>query len=267
MPPISPPQPRTGSGLAGISVVLIVRDGARTLNRCLASLERFEDVVVYDNGSSDNSAGIASGHANVRLFQGSFEGFGPTRNKAAAHARHDWILALDADEWLDSTALEAVARLNLDASPDTVYAFRRRNWLVGRRLRSRLGLERVKRLYHRHHYRFDGGVHERLLDVQGKRARAVMLPGQMGHDPYRDIGQLFDKRLRYADPRLRGPSHLHPAPALLRASWRFLRCYLVHYGLIDGWRGLVLSVAEAYGSFLKYAWGYAESCERRASKR
>ncbi|TVQ41650.1 MAG: glycosyltransferase family 2 protein [Wenzhouxiangella sp.] len=250
-----------------ISVVLIVRDAEPTLERCLAALDRFDEVLVYENGSTDRSAEIARACPNVCLVTGEFEGFGPTRNKAAALACHDWILALDADEFLDKTAVDALAGLALDSDPGAVYALRRRNWLAGRALRSRLGTEKVKRLYHRDHHHFDGHVHERLLDGRGDRARARLLPGRLEHHPYRDIGQLFEKRWRYADPRLRGASRLHPALALLRAGWRFVRCYVLHYGLIDGWRGLVLSVAEAYGSFLKYAWAYAETSERRSTKR
>ncbi len=246
---------------------MIVRDAERTLARCLGSLTDFDEVIVYENGSSDRTAEIAATFPNVRLFHGDFQGFGPTRNQAAAMASNDWILAIDADEWLDTNALDAVTRLNLEANHEVAYGFRRHNWLAGKALRSRLGREQVKRLYHRHHCLFDGDVHERLLDKNGQRARARVLAGRMEHDPYRDIGQLFDKRLRYADPRLRGPSRLHPGLALLRGGWRFFRCYVLHYGLIDGWRGLVLSTAEAYGSFLKYAWAYSEDDERRSTRR
>ncbi len=102
-----------------ISVVMIVRDGAATLEKALKSLSRFDDVVVYDNGSTDGSQEIAKRFANVRLIDGYFDGFGPTKNRAATLAKHDWVLILDSDEALEPELVDALFSSHLDES--TVY--------------------------------------------------------------------------------------------------------------------------------------------------
>ncbi|TVS13554.1 MAG: glycosyltransferase family 2 protein [Wenzhouxiangella sp.] len=259
--------PTTPSLLERISVVLIARDSERTLARCLGSLDGFSDIVVYDNGSRDGTLDIARSFANVRIVQGRFEGFGPTRNRAAEQARHAHILALDTDEWLLPTAVDKLAGLHALPGDDRVIALRRDNFLAGRRLRGRPGREWVKRLYHRDHFHFQGQVHERLVDASGQRARALKLAAAMEHDAYASIGHLFEKRWRYAHPELHDGRGLHPALALGRGGWRFLRCYFLHYALIDGWRGLVFALAEGYGSFLKAAWAYEVECGRHGSRR
>lgn len=240
-----------------ISAVLIVRDAERVLERCLASLAAFDDVVLYDNGSADETLAIARRFANVRVASGAFDGFGPTRNSAAALARNDWILPVDADEWLTPELTQALLALRPEGDR-SVYAFWRRNLFLGHRMNSRLGREWIRRLYHRRFVRFEGRVHESFHTLDGSPIEVRPLAGEIMHDPYGSIGHLFQKRWLYAQPDLRGELRgAHPFMATLHAAWRFLRCYLLYGGLIDGWRGFVLSVAEAYGTFLKYVWNYA----------
>lgn len=247
-----------------VSVVLIVGDGVRGLRRCLDSLRAFDDVVVLDNGSSGAAAAIIADCPWVRRVAGEFQGFGPTRNLAASHARNDWLLSIDADEWATPELVDTL-RVLRPTDGRFIHTLVRRSVFLGRPLRSGLGRERLKRLYHRRHYRFEGGVHEWFVALDGGRVRSQRLAGgEVWHDSYTDIGELFHKRWLYAQPALRDHlRHRHPALALLRAWWRFVRCYLIKAGFIDGWRGLVLAYAEGYGTFLKYAWRYGSPPEGR----
>ena len=242
-----------------ISVVLLTRDAAATIERTLTSLSDFAEVLVYDNGSTDASLEIAARFANVRIVKGHFDGFGPTRNRAAREAKHDWIFNIDSDEWLTPALQESLRGASL-SDPQIIYTFIRRNLMFGYVPRSILGWELIHRLYHRQYVGWEGKVHERIVRLDGAPLRMHKLRGELWHDPYRSVGHLFQKRWTYAQPALRDRlKPLHPAFAALRALWRFLRCYVVQIGFIEGWRGFVVSVADAYGTFLKYAWAYGES--------
>ncbi|MGH8378060.1 MAG: glycosyltransferase, partial [Gammaproteobacteria bacterium] len=109
------------SALVRISVVLMVRDAAATLAATLESVRGFDEVLVYDNGSGDDTLAIAARYPNVKMHKGIFSGFGPTRNAAAALARHDWIFSLDADEVVEPALMASLSRLALD-KPDQTYA-------------------------------------------------------------------------------------------------------------------------------------------------
>ena len=102
-----------------ISAVMIVKNGASTLALSLESLRGFDDVVVLDNGSTDGSQEIARRYPNVRLHEGHFEGFGPTKNKAARLAKHDWIFIIDSDEAVEPELARAMQQQTLD--PGTIY--------------------------------------------------------------------------------------------------------------------------------------------------
>lgn len=88
-----------------ISVVVLAKNNEKTIENSLKSLLDFDDVVVYDNGSTDETINIAKKFSNVNLIQGEFKGFGWTKNHATSFAKNDWILIIDSDEVVDSELL------------------------------------------------------------------------------------------------------------------------------------------------------------------
>jgi glycosyltransferase involved in cell wall biosynthesis len=87
--------------MSRIELVMIVRDEARCLARCLASARAFVDgIVVVDTGSVDATIEIARRHgARVERFAWC-DDFAAARNAALAASDAPWRLVLDADEWI-----------------------------------------------------------------------------------------------------------------------------------------------------------------------
>lgn len=86
-----------------LSVVMIVKNEAGCLGRCLASVRPIADeIVVCDTGSSDGTAEVAASHGAVVHRIPWENDFAAARNRALSHAAGDWILHLDADEALDA---------------------------------------------------------------------------------------------------------------------------------------------------------------------
>jgi glycosyltransferase involved in cell wall biosynthesis len=86
-----------------LAAVLIVRDEARCIARCIDSVRPWVDrVVVLDTGSCDETMAIARAHGAevVELFWP--ESFALARNAALAVANADWNLVIDADEWIEN---------------------------------------------------------------------------------------------------------------------------------------------------------------------
>jgi glycosyltransferase involved in cell wall biosynthesis len=246
------------SSLSRISAVLMVRDAEATLARTLDSLQGFGEVVVYDNGSKDRTAEVAARYPNVKIHLGRFQGFGPTRNAAAELARNDWVFSVDADEVLDETLMHSIGGLALDNS-DIAYAVARHNYFLGKRVRySGWGSQWLTRLYHRRAHRFnDVAVHEKV--ELGAGERAVQLAGVLRHTPMGDAGDFLVKMHRYTMLKA-GESRrtYHPAVIMLKTFWAFIRSYFLRLGVLDGWRGLLISVSEANGTFYKYIVIYSK---------
>jgi hypothetical protein len=86
-----------------MALVMIVRDEARCIARCLESVRPWVDeMIVLDTGSSDSTPQIARA-CGASVHHGAWaDDFAAARNAALALTDADWRLVLDADEWLHS---------------------------------------------------------------------------------------------------------------------------------------------------------------------
>lgn len=106
-----------------ISVVILNYNGARWLERCLESLQAQTifstiEIVLADNLSTDGSDGLAerlvAGWPNARFVQhGANLGYCEGNNRAALHARGEFLLFLNNDTWLEPDCLEVLIRETL----------------------------------------------------------------------------------------------------------------------------------------------------------
>jgi glycosyltransferase involved in cell wall biosynthesis len=244
--------------MARLSVIIICRDEAHQIARCLESVRFADEVVVLDSGSTDDTVAIARRFTPM-VFQQPWLGFGPQKNAAMQHATGDWILAVDCDEWV-SQELASSIRQAMDGSHGHAgFQLRRRSTLLGRPVR--LGdwmRDRPLRLFRRGAGRFsEDAVHERLV-LHGSTG---LLPGTLHHHPFHSLHAMVETMNRYSDlsadmPGRRGSP---PPVALLRAVGAFLRGYLLKGGFLDGAAGLLVAVGTAEGTFWRHVKRWAAS--------
>ena len=94
------------SDRAPLSAVLITRDAAAQLDACLASVAFCAEILVVDSGSADGTVAIARARG-AKVVDHAWLGYGKQKQFAVAHAAHDWVLCVDADECV-SDELRAV---------------------------------------------------------------------------------------------------------------------------------------------------------------
>lgn len=94
------------------ALVLIARDEALCISRCLESVSPLVDeMIVVDTGSTDNTADLAR-KAGARVHEFSWcDDFSAARNAALEFASADWNLVLDADEWIEGETTELTKTL------------------------------------------------------------------------------------------------------------------------------------------------------------
>jgi tetratricopeptide (TPR) repeat protein len=110
-----------------LELSMIVRNGERTLERCLASTASLVDrIVIGGTGSTDGTPDIARRYGAEIVSIPWTNDFAAARNRVLAHARCDWILVLDADELLDAKeAADSLPPLLEDAR---VHAYTLHRW-------------------------------------------------------------------------------------------------------------------------------------------
>lgn len=237
--------------LADISVVIIVRDGEETLANTLQSVVDFGEVLVFDNGSTDKTIEIANSFDNVNLKYGDFLGFGKTKSLATSLAKYNWVLSLDADEAVTAELHDSIDALELDDS-NIAYQIKRHNYMFGKHVkRAGWGNQWLLRLFDRRHHGFnDASVHEKVCLAPGGRSRR--LNGPMDHDAVRGIDKFLVSINRYSEfVRHSGRKPVPQVVVVLKALFSFFRSYVLQLGLLEGWRGLVIAVSEANGTFYK----------------
>ncbi|MCW2926683.1 MAG: glycosyltransferase [Thermoleophilia bacterium] len=97
-----------------ISVCMIVKDEEELLPGCLAAVaEHVDQLVIVDTGSTDRTREIAESFGATVVDFAWTGSFSDARNESLRHATGDWILWLDADEYLvegDGPQLRDLAR-------------------------------------------------------------------------------------------------------------------------------------------------------------
>jgi glycosyltransferase involved in cell wall biosynthesis len=89
-----------------IAAVLIVKNEEKMLSRCLASVKDFDYIIVCDTGSTDNTVQVAKEFTDLVYADYEWEdSFCKARNHALSKVPKDvdWILSIDADEYLVNT--------------------------------------------------------------------------------------------------------------------------------------------------------------------
>jgi glycosyltransferase involved in cell wall biosynthesis len=236
-----------------ISVIVIARNEAHQIERCIASCLTIGDVLVVDAFSTDSTADIARA-LGARVIQRAWTDFSDQKQFAVEHAMQDWILSVDADERVTPSLAEEIRNLDLSDS-DTAFQLIRRNFFLGRRIRfSGWGNDCVIRLFNRRSCKFNGRiVHEK---VEGY-TKLQTLHGALEHYSYRTHHDVELKIARYAkasadDMHRRGIKAISGTMIYLKCVWTFLRVFVIQLGFLDGGRGLAIASMNARYTYLKY---------------
>jgi len=238
-----------------LSVAIITKNEEERLPGCLESLPFADEVLVVDSGSTDNTIEVAKS-LGARVIVEEWRGFSGQKQFAVDQCKNGWVLVLDADERVSG---ETARIINEELSKcDTgihAFSFKRKNYLHGRWIRH-CGWwpDRIVRLVKRRMGGFDGRpVHESWLT----KGRVKALDACIEHFSFRNYSELVAKMENYSNlaskELFERDIRVSPLTPVFHGLWMFIRTYLLELGLFEGFDGLVISIMNAGGSFMKYA--------------
>jgi glycosyltransferase involved in cell wall biosynthesis len=238
-----------------LSAVLITKDEEARLPAAIESVRFCDEIVVVDSGSTDRTRDIATAAGARVIVNAPWPGFVVQRNVAVDAARHDWVLALDADERVSPPLREEIQQLRARGFDCGGYRIPRVAYYLGRWIRATDWYPDPQvRLFDRRQARWQGELVHESVKVQGLVRR---LRAEMEHLPYRDISHHLQKidsyttlwaAQAYGAGRRTGLLDLAFAPL-----WAFLRNYIVKSGFRLGRAGLAVSSLNAYYTYAKLA--------------
>ncbi|TBL75102.1 glycosyltransferase family 2 protein [Paenibacillus thalictri] len=173
MTPIGPQREDIAALLAvkkvTVTIGVLVRDDERTIHRCLSSLEgAADDIVVVDCESKDRTVEIAESFPGVRVVRTTWkDSFAELRNEGLAHMHTDWVLWVDADEYLHpddrSAVREAAGLFDAIGVPPILYIWQM-NQVQGTVLHE---FSQTRMFSLRHNVKYHGRVHEQVGPAEG----------------------------------------------------------------------------------------------------
>lgn len=244
-----------------LSVVISAWNEEKNIGRALKSVSWADELIVVDNSSTDDTAMVAKKHGALVIKRLNNPMLNINKNYGFDQAKSRWILSLDADEEITDELAIRIKSI-LKGSYDAVnikqingYWIPRKNIIFKKWVAHGLWWpDKQLRLFKKGKGRFAcKHVHE-YLDVDGPTAD---LNEPYVHYNYTSISQYIRKMdTIYTESEVQkltaGNYQLAWYDAIRFPLSDFIKIYFLQSGYKDGLHGLVLSVLQAFYSFIVF---------------
>lgn len=235
-----------------ISIVILTRNSAKSLDRALQSTTAFPEVIILDSESTDATQSIASKYPNVRFHTHPFCGFGPMRSIADSLATYEWIFALDSDEVLSLELIERLSAISLHSK--NVYRFPRHNFFNDKWIRwCGWYPDKQTRLYNKKMTSFSKAlVHEKVIT---EHMQTIDLKNPILHYSYNTMDDFLVKMQLYSNlfaKQYTGKKKSSMSLAISHSTYAFIKSYFFQKGFLGGKEGLLISLYNSHTTFYKY---------------
>ena len=218
------------------------------LPRCLESVKGVgEEIFILDSFSTDLTLDIAR-NANARVEQHPFGSYVEQKKRLVEKAKHDWVLCIDADEYLSDQLKASILRAKADNSFDG-YFNNRKNKLGEKWIHHGSWYpDRKIRLFDRRKIKITGqDPHDVMLP--DKDARIGYLKGDLMHLADENFESRHRKNekhsTRAAEALFAKGKKTNALRLYIKPVARFVTSYLIRLGFLDGYYGWFVAKSEA----------------------
>ncbi len=169
-----------------LSVVIITFNEEKNIKRCIESVALVaEEVIVIDSFSNDKTVEIALA-LGAKVIQSPFTGYISQKNKAINESANDYVLLLDADEFLSDELAASILREKGNFIYKA-YSMKRCNIFRGKYIRHGLWYpDRKLRLFDKR-FGHCGGLNPHDMIVMQEKTDVKLLSGDLYHHTLEDI--------------------------------------------------------------------------------
>ena len=237
-----------------ISGLIITYNEEKNIKACIESmLNVCDEVIVIDSNSTDNTVEIASS-CGAKVISQKFLGDGPQRIFGIPYCKHDWILNLDADEFLDHDSLSLLKQGIFENENYDAYSFKTKNFFKDKIINfSGWYPDRKVRFFNKKTASPSKDiVHQKVIYTNLKKLNTHIL-----HYGSHSFHQIVTKKMQYAEwnaQQLYSQGRkISPFKPVLNGLVSFIRCYFFKRGILNGIDGLTFALTQGYFSYMKYA--------------
>lgn len=230
-----------------ISVVINTYNAEKHLAKVLDAVKDFDEIVVCDMESTDDTIGIAKQYGcKIATFpKGNITIVEPARNFAIQQASNEWVLVVDADEIITPELRQYL--YDIIKSPDcpTGIFISRLNMFLGRYSSKKSSNDYQLRFMKRDKVDWPHTIHS-VPRIDGPVDKAPN-KYKMLHLADETIYQIVNKANIYSDNEVVKKMHKNYGYWALfyRPLWRFFRTYIIKGEILRGKRGLIRAYMDA----------------------
>lgn len=239
-----------------ISAVVITFNEERRIEQCLQSLIKVVDeIIVVDSYSTDQTKEICK-KFGVQFIEHPFSGYIEQKNFAVQLAKYNYILSLDADEYLSEPLQHSILATKKKWKGQG-YAFKRLNGIGGQWIHYGNWVPDIKlRLWKKGSGAWGGTNPHDRFEFYDAQQKPTLLKGYLLHNSYESVGAFKLRNHEFA--KIAAESLFEKG---IRVKWwkrygsglfRLIKGYIFKLGFLDGKLGWII----AYGSMEEVNWKY-----------
>lgn len=253
-----------------ITATIISYNESNNIDVVLDSLSWADEIIIVDSLSTDDTVMKAQSFGpKIKIINQKFLGFGQQKNLAAEHAKNDWIFSIDADEEVTQELKDSILNtvVSYTSGSPTVYNVCRKTNYCGKWiLHGGWYPDILARLYKKTDAAFTTpDVHEALESKTN--SKIGMLVGDLNHYSFNTVESQVKVNLKYAKLgakallKKRNGKRPNLLALFFRPLGKFIECYIIKKGFLDGLAGLIIAINAMYSMFMKYTFAYFDTQE------
>ncbi|MBN2662063.1 MAG: glycosyltransferase family 2 protein [Bacteroidales bacterium] len=243
--------------MSKISAVIITFNEENNIERCVNSLNGVVDeIIVLDSFSSDKTPEICK-RLNVRFKQHAFDGHIEQKNRVMNMASYDYVLSLDADEFLSDELKSSILQIKSADFTSDAYYFNRLNYYCGKAIKHGAWYPDKKiRLWNKNKGKW-GGKNPHDTVILQNYSNKIFLSGDLNHYSFLSVNQHVEQINKFSLIKAQNDFHLKKKPSvfkmILKPLYKFLIAFFFKAGFLDGFYGFVVAINSSHAEFLRHA--------------
>lgn len=254
---------------AKLSVLMITKNAAETLEKSLASIKKITDeIIIVDSKSTDRTVEIAKNYL-AKVYIKEFSDIGKQRIFGLSKATSKWILILDCDEIVSEKLMKEI-KSKIENNRITIngYYIPYQNFFLNKPLQYGGEDYKMLRLFRRIKLAIKPSlVHNK---IQVKDEKVGYLKGKIFHHSYRSFFQIFSKFTDYGI-RMGKEKFLNREKSTFKKIFiypihMFWARFIKDKGYEDGFFRIPLDLGFAYMEFMTYVTLFILNIKNKKSK-
>ena len=236
------------------SVYIVTLNCGVWLQDTLESVKDFAEVIILDSGSTDDTYAIVKSFPNTRISHQDWLGYAAQKSLALSQCQQDWVLNLDGDEVL-SPELKLEIERTIAANQIDALITPINDVFLGVPNSKQTKKHAKVRFFRKSkgQYDLENKVHENVI-VDGHSIRDE---GDIYHYGESSIFVKVEKNNQYSELKAQEKFQKGKSPSILKLicimPLTFVKSYFFRRNFMNGWRGFVGSMINAFYAFLKEA--------------